>query len=1013
MKDARRWLRPVAFALALGLVSLGGTLAPSVAAGEDLFVETVAPILKRRCLSCHNASEAKGDLALHTSAGLLENGYVVPGDPQASYLLEAVTSQDGKRPAMPKKGEPLTKQEVAAIRKWIAAGANWPNGLELTTRVLDTDWWSLHPIERVTVPPLDDAGRRWCRTPIDAFIWHKLREKELSPSPPADRRTLIRRLYFDLIGLPPTYDEIESFVNDPSPGAYDSLVDRLLASPRYGERWARHWLDVVHYGDTHGFDKDKLRTNAWPYRDYVVRSFNEDKTYSQFVEEQLAGDVLYPDTPDGIVATGFIAAGSFDWVGQIEVRRGTMEKKRVRNLDRDDMVTTAINTFVSTTVQCARCHNHKFDPVTMEDYYGLQAVFAGVDRSDRPYNLEPKVQQQRYELTKRQSELVEQRERLDQAVARSVAEPLAEVDRQIAALETQRKSAAKRPEYGYHSAIEPSPDKPKWVQVDLGKRVTLRKVILVGCHDTFAGIGAGFGFPVRFKVELSDDPTFRSKSHVLADHASEDYPNPGLVPVELDADGHTGRYLRVTATKLVRRLPNDYIFALAELQTLDEAGANVARGKPVNALDKAGSPPRWAPENLTDGIFYSGGLTENESADLSKLQEDRRTLLQQGATTEQQQLREQLAEELAKVESALQALPSGDALVFAAATHFSPSGNFVPTEGVPREIYLLRRGNPADPDKSRGPVAPRSLGVFSDLQHHFDLPAGHSEGARRAALAHWITDERNPLTWRSIVNRIWQYHFGRGIVDTPNDFGRMGSQPTHPKLLDWLAAEFRDGGGPIRKQSIKSLHRLIVTSSVYRQCVAGDAAKAKIDGANEFLWRMNRHKLEAEPLRDAVLQAAGKLDLRMYGPGFRAFEIEKPQHSPHYLYDEHDADDPESWRRTVYRFIVRSVPDPFMAALDCADPSQIVEKRVQTMTAVQALSLLNDKFIVRMSEHMADRVNAAAEDPEEKIRLAFRLALGRNPLSNEVDLLRPIVEKHGMANVCRILINSNEFVFVD
>jgi mono/diheme cytochrome c family protein len=700
------------------------------------FREQIVPLLESRCLRCHEGATPDGELSLVTRDGLTQGGTsgpaIVLGQPDDSLILDAIS---GEEPEMPKEGPPLTDAEVAAIRQWIAAGAPWPAGIELTdNRPHDLNWWSLQPLVRPPVPALNDA---WIRTPIDAFILEKLQACGLAPSPEADRRTLLRRLYFDLTGLPPTPEETQAFLADESPDAYEALVDRLLASPRYGERWGRHWLDVAHYGDTHGYDKDKVRPNAWPYRDYVIRSFNDDKPYRRFLEEQIAGDVLFPDSPDGVIATGFLVAGPFDFVGQIEVADGTLAKAITRNLDRDDMVTTVVNTFNSMTAQCARCHNHKFDPISQEDYYSLQAVFAGVDRAERPY-------------------------------------------------------------------------------------------------------GAG-------------DP--------------------------------------------------------AEL-------------------------PR----------------------------------------------------------------------TFAAASDFAPHGAFTPTKGVARPIRLLKRGNEATPG---GEVDPGTCGYLPALGSRFELDATAGEGARRAALAKWLSHRGNPLTWRSIVNRVWQYHFGRGIVDTPNDFGRMGSLPTHPELLDWLAVEFRDG-----PQSLKTLHRLICTSAVYRQASAGNPAFESIDGANQFLWRMNRRKLEAEAVRDAALAVAGQLDLTAGGPGFRAFEF-RDDESPHYDYEQCDPADPQSHRRSVYRQIVRSVPDPFMTTLDCADSSAAVAKRNETLTPLQALAMLNNRFMVSMAEQFAKRIEPLGADDAHRLAAAWQFAFARPPTLEELAPLVAYAGKHGLANACRVIFNMNEFVFID
>jgi len=710
--------------------------AAAARADDRLFREHVAPILEQRCIYCHEGSKPKGGLSLVSARAFQTGGdsgpIVAAGRPDESLLMQYVS---GDKPEMPKEGEPLSPSELAAIRQWIQNGASWPEGLELVDKRRYTlDWWSFRPLARPATPAVHSD---WARTPIDAFVLAKLQEEGLPPSPEADRRTLIRRLYFDLIGLPPSYDEVQAFVVDEGPSAYEDLVDSLLASPQYGERWGRHWLDVVHYADTHGYDKDKVRPNAWPYRDYVIRAFNTDKPYSRFIEEQVAGDVLHPGAAEGIIATGFLVAGPFDFVGQIEVAEGTLAKAITRNLDRDDMAATVIGTFNSMTVHCARCHNHKFDPISQEDYYSLQAVFAGIDRADRKFD-----------------------------------------------------------------------------------------------------------------------------------------------------DGE----------------------------------------------------------------------------------------------------------------------PRAPRTVFAAASDFQPQGTFTPTKGKPRPVYMLKRGNENEPQAE---VGPGTCSYIPELESRFDLRAEAGEGPRRAALARWLVDRRNPLTWRSIVNRVWQYHFGRGLIDSPNDFGRMGALPTHPELLDWLAADFRDGG-----QSIKRLHRLICTSAVYRQSASGDPKAEQLDGGNRFLWRMNRRRLEAEAVRDSVLAVSGKLNAEPGGPGFYAFEF-TDDHSPHYRYGEHDPDDPLSHRRSIYRLIVRSVPDPFMTTLDCADSSAIVPKRNETITPLQALALLNNKFMVRMAEHFAARIEPMGASNAERLTAAWRLAFARNPSRDELSAVGDYADRHGLANACRLIFNVNEFVFID
>jgi hypothetical protein len=864
------------------------------------------------------------------------------------------------------------------------------------------DLWSLKPIKQVAPPKLEGRDALWVRNPIDAFVLAKLKEKGLAPSAEADRRTLIRRVYYDLIGLPPAPEEVDRFVADPDPQAYEKLVDALLASPAYGERWARHWLDCAHYGDTHGYDKDKIRPNAWPYRDYVIRAFNEDKPYDRFVKEQLAGDRFYPDTADGIAALGFLAAGPWDLVGQAEVREGTLEKARVRNIDRDDMVTVTMNTFVSLTAQCARCHDHKFDPISQEDYYSLQAVFAAIDRADRPFDSNPGVVEKRRELGRQRVELIARRDALDARVRQACGGELASLDQQIAGAMAQG-----RPEYGYHSAIELDPNKAKWVQVDLGAPTAIDRVVLAPCYDTFNDIGAGFGFPVRFKVEASNDPTFATNVTVLDDHTAGDLKNPGTTPQTTGGTRAPARYVRVTATKLAPRL-NDFIFAISELIVVRPDGTNAARGAAVTSLDSIEAPPRWGRVNLVDGI-YPAAKDAPQSPELVKLRRQRDVLIASKGATELVVKLEAAKRELAGVSTAFAALPPPTFVVYAGATDFETQGEFHATFGKPRTIHLLSRGSENAP---RQEVAPGTVGAVRELSSRFELSATAGESERRAALANWITSDRNPLTWRSIVNRVWHYHFGRGLVETPNDFGHMGAEPTHPELLDWLAADFRDGGTDGGGRSIKRLTRLIVTSSTYRQSAAGNADFAKVDGGNAFLWRRNRQRLDAEAVRDTVLSVAGLLDRKAGGPGFKAFGFED-DHSPRYKYAEYDPDEPSSHRRSIYRLIVRSVPDPFMETLDCADPSQIVERRNETLTALQVLSLMNNKFIVRMAEHFAERVQRESSDLNGQIDAACRYAFGRKPTGEERATLTDVARKHGLPSACRLIFNTNEFVFID
>ncbi len=855
-------------------------------------------------------------------------------------------------------------------------------------------WWSMQPLR---------AQQQVEGNAVDHFLNAKLLAEGLTPVPVADARTLIRRLSFDLTGLPPSPEEVEAFVKAyaASPeSAYAALVDRLLASPRYGERWARHWLDVVHYGDTHGYDKDQPRPNAWPFRDYVIRAFNEDRPYARFVQEQIAGDVLFPNTRDGIEAMGFLSAGPWDLIGHAEVPEEKIDGRIARHLDRDDMVANTMSTFSSMTVHCAQCHDHKFDPITAEDYYSLQAVFAALDRADREYDADPKAAAQRSALLAEKQPVKAKVDALMGHAQAKGGEAIAALDKLIAAARTLADRV------GWHSQIEQKQDTSKWVQVDLGRSVALSQVVLHPCHDNFNGIGEGFGFPVRFRIEASDDASFIAGVKLVVDETAGDVVNPKIKAVNYRT-GVTARYLRITATKLVPR-QNDYIFSLAELEVTDAAGKNLASGAAVTSLDSIEAAPRWQRVNLTDG-WYPGvdpAKLPTSGGDVARLEQARHLTVEALLGSEAAAELAAATKALSRLEESIKALPAPER-VYCGTVH-KGGGAFTGTGakgGKPRTITVLSRGDVKRPGRE---IGPGTLSALRELPARFDLPAEAAEGQRRAALAKWITDPRNPLTWRSIVNRVWQYHFGTGLVDTPNDFGKMGGLPSHPELLDWLAVSFRDDGG-----SFKKLHRLIVTSAAYRRSSrSGDTAAAR-DPENRLLWRMNRRKLEAEAVRDSILAVSGLLDLKMGGPAFQDFVVLHPEHSPHYEYHLADLSDRKVHRRSVYRFLVRSKPQPWMATMDCADPSMLVEKRTQTITPLQALAQLNNQLTLVAAKRFEERVQRDSKEEKLQVTRAFRLAVQRDPSVEELDKLAAYSREFGMTAVCRVLLNLNEFNFVD
>ncbi|MDP1563186.1 MAG: DUF1553 domain-containing protein [Pirellulaceae bacterium] len=995
---------------------------------DDTPVEVrVGKIFSQSCVSCHNSTDQAGGLSLETVVDLRTGGYLA-AEAEVAPLLSVLIAVNGEPPAMPKDGHPLTEEELAVVREWLLAGSPW--GIDQRVKIAiveDYSWWSREPLREVQLPDLqslsklsrlvshsgseDVSPESWVKNPIDRFVWREFERRGLAPNPPADRRTMIRRLCYDLTGLPPSAAEILSFENDQRPDAYEQFVDRLLASPRYGERWARHWLDIARYADTTGYDKDKLRPHAWPYRDYVIRSFNEDKRYSRFVEEQIAGDVLFPDSPDGILGLGFLAAGPWDFIGHVEVSESKFDGMEARNLDRDEMVSATMNVFCSTTVQCARCHHHKFDPITLAQYYGMQAVFAAVDRANRSFDVDPTVAAKRAqiaaELKKASSQILE----IEAAMDAEGGARLRELREQVQALAgaTKVSTPAVWPDaYGYHSQLSDSQNEEKWIEFHFDEPIQVQRIVFYPCHDEFGGIGAGFGFPdqlsVSYREHESDAWRVAASENTTKENRSKNSP----FEIEYAERTFLAESIRISTNQLAWR-QDAWIMALAEVEIWTAGKENVAPRAKVNAKDSIEAEPRWRLTNLTDGLWpqYSRQNATEQLAATNQLQE-----LEAELTTLEATLRTPtrlasllpLQQEKARLEREAANLPPASQ-VFAAATNFSSEGNFKATQGVPRRVRVLHRGSVSLPQED---AVPGTIPLASDSPYQFvDEKNMADEGRRREQLARWITSPDNPLTWRSIVNRIWLGHFGRALVDSPNDFGRMGQLPTHPELLDWLAVEFRS------RQSFKSLSRMIVISATYRQASQDHEEFAKVDADNSGYWKFNRRRLSAEEVRDSMLMVAGCLDETMGGPGYYLFELDRPEHSPHYEYRKFNPDNPATHRRSIYRFVVRSQPDPWITTMDGADCSQSVAKRDETITPMQALSLLNNDFTLVVARRMAERLAREHSERDVQIRTGFELVSGRAPTEAEFGHLSLYAKEHGMTNLCRVLVNLSEFVFVD
>ena len=892
--------------------------------GRALFRRQVRALLTDACMSCHDGATRKGRLDLSRRDLAIVGGEsgaaIEPGHPEASLLIERVASGE-----MPPKGDKLTAEQVESLKAWIADGAAY-DGEPLAARRAGLDWWALRPIVRPTIPGGASGN------PIDAFVRAKLASEGLAPAPEADRRTLVRRLTFDLTGLPPTLREIDDFLRDVRPDAYERVVDRLLASPRYGERWARHWLDAVRFGESHGYETNNLRPTAWPYRDWAIRAFNDDLPFDRFVAEQLAGDML----PDGDwlarSATGFLVGGTHDVVGN-QTPEG-MKQQRVDDLD--DMITATGSAFLGLTVHCARCHDHKFDPIKQSDYYALQAIFAGVEHAERPIPAPD----------------VDARRRDRKAIEAELGKLDADLDATAPLSGPGTKRIRRQPVASERNVERFLPARARFVRFTVNATTDGTEP----CID-------------ELEIFSPDNP---SKNLALASGgakatASSVYPNDPHHAVEHIHDGRVGN----SWSWISRERGGGWIaIELADEAEIDRvvwgrdrSGEFRDRLATSYTIEVATEPGRWrAVADSTDRADSKATVVPDWPEEGSR--------------------RERRAKLKARLAALADTIPA-----------------YAGTFRTPEATRILRRGDPMQPGAE---VSPAGL---SAVKIKFDLAQDAPESSRRLALAKWIADPANPLPARVAVNRAWHHHFGRGIVSTPGDFGFNGDRPSHPELLDWLAREFLDNGG-----RLKPIHRLIVTSATYRQSSRIDPAAMARDRDDRLLWRMTPRRLEAEAIRDALLSTAGALDLRMGGPGYSLWE----DNTNYVVVFKPKAElGEDTYRRMIYQFKPRSQPDPTFGAFDCPDSALVAPRRNSSTTALQALNLLNSRFVLAQSKVLAARLHhEAGDDPKAQVTLAFRLAFGREPTEVESAAAVLILRDHGAAALARALYNANEFVYV-
>lgn len=981
------------------LLCLTAKLGAEEAGQKSFFRQRIEPILVTRCLECHG-SERKGGLDLRNSKSALaggESGAVIqPGKPDESLLIQYVA--DGEMP--PK--ETLTNEQIAALENWIRAGAWFPN------RKLDPysfssehragyDWWSLQPVRRPTLPPIEHeqqvgseidprtpeslsrpnvpTPKQLARTPIDRFVLAGLQAKGLTLAASADRATYIRRVTHDLTGLLPTPAEVEQFVNDNSANAFEKLADRLLASPHYGERWGRHWLDVVRFAESNGFERDRIRRNFWPYRDYVIRSINADKPYDQFVVEQLAGDALAPNNPEYRIATGFLAAGPKNDVSTVS----ELERMQTRQDELDEFVVATGTTFLGLTIGCARCHDHKFDPIPSADYYALTAVFSGCNHNQSAVvatsekrrihdNQIQELQSKIKEAKKRQRDILEAARRQFQhsqisgassagaastsprEVTRSFRRPTSERLPAVSARRNEDTFPAAKAKFVRFTIIRTNRSQPCLDELEVYGPVGNANLALASTGSVASASSLLPGYKIHQVHHLNDGKHGNSHSWIsnkLTGWAQVELARTAQIDRVVWGRDREGRYLD--------RVPLDYKIEVS------------LEGRKWTRVSDASR--RFAPDQKSLGTKASD---KEVVASLSPVQRKAYDALNREVKALEQQIK------------SLPPLP----------TTYSISDN----KGKDR-VPALNRGDV----RAHGEmVAAGALSAIAGLSHDLTADSGPK---RRLKLARWITNPENPLTARVLVNRVWHYHFGCGIVDTPSDFGFKGGRPSHPKLLDWLAADLVAHGW-----KIKRLHRQIVLSATYRQGSEQQPLATQVDGGNRLLWRFPPRRLEAEAIRDMILQLSGKLDSKLGGPSFESFKYRDGNVPDYQLVD---APGSETWRRSIYRYNIRTFRSPLMAAFDCPDPSVSTPDRPQTTNPLQSLALLNNPFVVQQSEFVAERVRASADDSVlAQVAAAYRLILLRQPSAAEHQRAAAFVNQYGLPGLCRILINSNEFLYV-
>ena len=884
------------------------------------FEEDIRPILEANCYRCHGEQKQKGKLRLDAPAHIRKGGdsgelLLGPGRRLESFLYKLVSRADPEEAMPPKEKDALSKEEIEQLGLWIDQGGKMPG--EGRAVKLTTDHWSFQPVAK---------SHRHVK--VDDYLSEARKARGLNSSPRANRRTLVRRLYLVVLGLPPTPEEVEHFEKDDSPDAWAVLVEKVLASPHYGERMARYWLDIIRFAESNGFETNRERPTAFRFRDYIIEAFNEDKPYDQFVKEHLAGDALGAD-----IGTGFLVAGPYDVVKSPDPNLTLAQRQD----ELADMINTTGTAFLGLTIGCARCHNHKFDPVTQRDYYSMQAIFAGVHHGERALKSEIDL--------KAKEEAVALRKAL------AAAEDELGVLRALASKRMGRPSAKRPPVKARGNVEHFAGTVAKHVRFTINKSngsqpcLDELQVFAAGAEGENVALGGVpsssgdlAGYAIHKLAHINDGKFGNGRSWIASSGS-------GWVQIEFAKPHQVNRieWSRDREGRFTDRLAIDYQIELS----LD--------GKSWQVVAHSGEREAF------------GGQTDPDAFVL-RLPAERAARARA------------LLSETGSIRTRIVALEAGPMA-------------WVASFSQPGATHRLYRG---DPMAKREEVPPDAIEVIGSL----GLTMGAAEQERRVALANWIATAEHPLTARVAVNRWWQFVFGAGLVDTPSDFGRNGTLPSHPELLDWLAAQFVKSGW-----SIKEALRTILNSEAFQQSSAAQGQAARIDSESRFLWRFPPRRLEAEAIRDSILVVAGTLDRRMGGPSFHLFEVER-ENVVHYHPKEETG--PAEWRRMIYMFKIRQEQDAVFGVFDCPDGNQVVPKRNRSTTPLQALNLLNSRFTMQQAEKLATRVGAG----ERGIRRTFEILYGRPAREEEVADALSFVTEHGLVSFCRAMLNTNEFLFV-